>query len=66
MKELRPCDWELIEQVLDGRSNAEIASAWVLSEKAIEKHMSSLLAKLGVRSRREMVAFLLKHHLTWR
>jgi DNA-binding CsgD family transcriptional regulator len=47
---------EVLLLLADGLSNAEIAQRLYLSPKTIEHHVSSLLAKLGVRSRIEAAA----------
>lgn len=44
--------------VADGRSNPDIASALFLSRKTIERHVSNIMAKLGVRNRTELAALL--------
>jgi DNA-binding NarL/FixJ family response regulator len=47
---------DVLALVAEGRTNAEIARALVLSEKTVGHHVSSLLRKLGARTRTEAVA----------
>jgi DNA-binding NarL/FixJ family response regulator len=42
--------------VAQGATNAEIAAKLVLSVRTIDHHVSSILGKLGARTRREAVA----------
>ncbi len=42
--------------ISDGRSNAEIAKALFLSEATVKSHLRSILTKLGLKSRTEIVA----------
>jgi DNA-binding NarL/FixJ family response regulator len=44
---------EVLELLCDGSSNADIAARLFISEKTVEHHVSSVLSKLGVSSRRE-------------
>jgi DNA-binding CsgD family transcriptional regulator len=44
---------EVLELLGEGLTNAEIASRLVISEKTVGHHVSSILGKLGVRSRYE-------------
>jgi predicted ATPase/DNA-binding CsgD family transcriptional regulator len=46
---------EVLQLLMAGRRNAEIADVLFLSPKTVEHHVSSILAKLGVRSRFEAV-----------
>jgi DNA-binding CsgD family transcriptional regulator len=41
----------------DGQSSAEIAAHLFISPKTVETHIASLIAKLGLRYRRELVAY---------
>ena len=56
--ELTPRQVEVLEWVLAGRSNRQIAEATHLSEGTIKNHVSSLLLMFGVRSRAELIAQL--------
>ena len=47
---------EIAQLVADGASNPEIAAALFVSRKTVERHLSNLLAKLGVRNRTELAA----------
>jgi DNA-binding NarL/FixJ family response regulator len=45
---LSPREREVLEQIAEGKNNAAVAEALVLSERAVEKHISSLFSKLGL------------------
>jgi DNA-binding CsgD family transcriptional regulator len=44
--------------VVKGLSNPEIAAALFLSRKSVERHLSTVYRKLGLRSRTELVAYV--------
>ena len=44
---------DVLQLVVDGLTNAEIAAKLFVSDKTVEHHMSRILGKLGVASRRE-------------
>jgi DNA-binding NarL/FixJ family response regulator len=48
-----PREQQVIEQLLQGKSNKQIALALGLSVRAVEFHLGNLYAKLGVASRTE-------------
>lgn len=52
--ELTPSERQVALLVAEGRTNREVAAALVLSERTVEGHLSSIYAKLGVRSRSEL------------
>jgi DNA-binding NarL/FixJ family response regulator len=45
---LTPRELEVLDQVAQGKSNAAVASALFLTERAVEKHINALFAKLGL------------------
>lgn len=45
---LTPREREVLAEMAQGKNNAGIAAAVVLSERAIEKHISSMFSKLGL------------------
>lgn len=52
---------EVLRLVAQGMSNAEIAARLFISTKTAGNHVSSILAKLGLRSRTEAAAWALLH-----
>jgi DNA-binding NarL/FixJ family response regulator len=46
LQELTAREREVLEQMAEGRSNAAIAEAFVISERAVEKHVTSIFGKL--------------------
>jgi DNA-binding NarL/FixJ family response regulator len=57
---------EVLQHVARGLSNCDIASALQLSEQTVKNHVSRILGKLGVRSRREAGRLLLGQPLLGR
>ena len=46
--QLTPRELDVLREMSEGKTNAAIADALVLSESAIEKHINSILAKFGL------------------
>jgi DNA-binding CsgD family transcriptional regulator/tetratricopeptide (TPR) repeat protein len=53
---LTPRESEVLDQLVAGRTNRQIARQLYISEKTVSVHVSNILAKLGVRSRAEAAA----------
>jgi DNA-binding CsgD family transcriptional regulator len=53
---LTAAEWRVCRQAVEGRTNREIAEALFVTEKTIERHLSSAYQKLGIRSRFQLSA----------
>lgn len=53
---LTPAERRVCRQAAQGRTNREIAQALVVTEKTVERHLSSAYQKLGIRSRFQIAA----------
>jgi DNA-binding NarL/FixJ family response regulator len=51
---------EVAQMAAAGSSNREIAELLFLSKKTVERHLSNILAKAGVRNRVELAGLLAK------
>jgi len=54
MSTLTPRERDVLAQIAQGKSNAGVASALYLTERAVEKHINSLFAKLGLSAEPEV------------
>jgi len=54
---------EVLELLVEGMTNTEIAERLIIGTSTVKKHVSSIFAKFGVTSRAEAVALALRHHL---
>jgi ATP/maltotriose-dependent transcriptional regulator MalT len=49
-------EWEVLQLLLEGVSNQEIAGRLVLSNNTAKKHVLNICRKLGVRTRAQAIA----------
>jgi ATP/maltotriose-dependent transcriptional regulator MalT len=60
---LSPRELEVLRHVAGGKTNRDIATELVLSERTVERHVSNIFAKLGVSTRTAAAAFAYEHEL---
>lgn len=48
IERLTPRELDVLSEIAQGKNNAAVAAALVLSERAVEKHINSLFSKLGL------------------
>ena len=58
---LTPTEIAVAELVARGRANKEVASELVVSVSAVERHLTRIYAKLGIRSRTELAGRFFAH-----
>ena len=51
-----PREYEVLQEIAQGKSNQEIAAALHISENTVKTHVSNLLSKLEARRRTEAVS----------
>lgn len=61
--ELTNREMEILQHIVEGLSNKEIASALFISEKTVKNHITSLLRKLEVDDRTQAAVFAVSHRL---
>ena len=53
---LTAAEWRVCRQAAQGQTNREVAQALFVTEKTVERHLSSAYQKLGIRSRFQLAA----------
>ena len=61
---LSPREIDVLGLLARGHTNDEIAELLVLSLRTVERHVTHVYEKIGVRNRAEATAFALRHGLT--
>jgi DNA-binding NarL/FixJ family response regulator len=60
---LSPRELQVLRLVAGGATNRAIATELVLSERTVDRHVSNILAKLGVSSRSAATAWAYEHRI---
>lgn len=60
---LTPQELQVAHEAGRGATNREVAAALFLSVKTVERHLTAIYAKLGLRSRSELLVWLVGHGL---
>ncbi|WP_460493470.1 ATP-binding protein [Dactylosporangium cerinum] len=58
VEHLTPHEWRIAYAAAEGRTSREIADRIVLSVRTVDYHLGNVYRKLGIRSRRELIALL--------
>lgn len=61
--DLSPMEIKIIQQMVNGKSNKEIAAKLNFTEGTIKNKVSKLLSKLGLKDRTQIAVFAIKHNL---
>ena len=61
---LTPREAQVLRLVATGKTNRAIAAELVLSERTVDRHVSTIFTKLGVSSRAAATAWAYEHQLT--
>lgn len=62
-RELSERELQVLALVAEGKTNAEIADALILSEKTVRNHVSTILSKIGLTNRIEAATYAVRHHI---
>ena len=54
---------EILQQIVEGRTNKEIAQALYISEKTVKNHVSNILRKLDLSDRTQAAVYAIRHGL---
>lgn len=60
---LSPRELQVLEGIVHGKSNREIAEDLVITEKTVKNHITNLLSKLQVQDRTQAAVYALRHGL---
>jgi len=60
---LTPRERQMVEAIVEGLSNREIAQRFAVREDTVKHHLTSIFSKLGVSTRLELALFAIEHRL---
>ncbi len=60
---LTPREQQMVEAIVEGSSNREIAQKFAVREDTVKHHLTSIFSKLGVTTRLELALFAIEHGL---
>ena len=60
---LTPREWEILQQMGQGKSNSEIADQLALSKTTVQNYASSIYAKLGIETRAQAILYAMRMKL---
>ncbi len=60
---LTPCEKEVLRRAAEGKTNLEIVRCLYLSINTVEKYRASLMDKLGLRRRSDLIRYALERGL---
>lgn len=60
---LTPRERQMLEAIVEGSSNREIAQKFAVREDTVKHHLTSIFSKLGVTTRLELALFAIEHGL---
>ena len=56
-------EYQMVEAIVEGYSNKEIAERFQVREDTVKHHLTSIFSKLGVSTRLELALFAIEHRL---
>jgi DNA-binding NarL/FixJ family response regulator len=62
-RDLSDREMEVLAQVAQGKTNAQIADSLSLAEKTVRNHVSAILSKLGLSNRIEAATYAVRHDI---
>lgn len=62
MNDLTSREREVLNLVVEGRTNKEIARSLHVTERTVEQHLTHIYRKLGVSSRSEALIYVLRNN----
>jgi DNA-binding NarL/FixJ family response regulator len=60
---LTPREFQIVEAVVEGLQNRDIARRFSLSEQTVKNHLNRIFDKIGVSNRLELAMFVVNHNL---